>query len=360
MLKRKNIAVVFEDSRFGGPHQQFLNILRYSKHEFKILISYYESNFFTAKIKRINRNFQIQKIIPLSINKNYFIKYFLFFFFDIYKIINFIKKSKSEYIYIPGGVTCIKTLFACIITKKKLIWHIHDCHSNFIFVLIFKVFKKFSKRIIFASFKSLNYYSGIDKNRNYIVLQSGIEKLSVRFKKKNFVIGTLANFNPIKNLKLIIKIAKISYKLDKSIKFLIVGKVWKSQKKFFLDLKEDLKKNKVKNVNISDRLINKKKFFEKISVYLCTSLSESSPLSIWEAMSCKIPIISSDIGDISKIAKKKSFIIKNYNPHNFIKAILKLKKNKKIYKKFSKDSDFLFKKNFNIKNYIIKFDNLFI
>ena len=80
MLKKKKIAVIFEDSRFGGPHQQFLNILKYSKHEFKILISYYESNFLINKIKNINKNFQIKKIIPLSLNNNYLICYFLFFF----------------------------------------------------------------------------------------------------------------------------------------------------------------------------------------------------------------------------------------------------------------------------------------
>ena len=80
MLKKTNIAVIFEDSRFGGPHQQFINILKYSKHDFKILISIYESNFFKKKIKGINKNFQTQKIVPLSINFNYLLSYFLFFF----------------------------------------------------------------------------------------------------------------------------------------------------------------------------------------------------------------------------------------------------------------------------------------
>ena len=262
---------------------------------------------------------------------------------DIYKIIKFINKSKCNYVYIPGGVSCVKTLFACVIMKKKFIWHLHDCHSNIVLVLIFKIFNKYSKGIVFASFKSLNYYSKNKKNPSSIVLQSGIERLQIKINndRKKMIIGTLANFNPIKNLKLIVKIAQISYKFDKSIKFLIVGKVWRSQKRFYLNLKEILKKNKVKNIIISDRLINKKKFFKKIHVYLCTSFSESSPLSIWEAMSCKIPIISSDIGDIRKIAKTKSFVIKNYNPNNFVQAILKLKGDKKIYKKFSQGSNFI-------------------
>ena len=50
MLK-KEYCSNFEDSRFGGPHQQFINILKYSRHEFKILISLYESNFFIKKIR---------------------------------------------------------------------------------------------------------------------------------------------------------------------------------------------------------------------------------------------------------------------------------------------------------------------
>ena len=65
-------------------------------------------------------------------------------------------------------------------------------------------------------------------------------------------------------------------------------------------------------------------------MFICVHLSLNLHLSIWEAMSCKIPIISSDIGDIRKIAKTKSFVIKNYNPNNFVQAILKLKGDKKI------------------------------
>ena len=50
MLK-KNIAVIFEDSRYGGPHSQFLNLAQILKKKinFKVLISNIESSYFEKK-----------------------------------------------------------------------------------------------------------------------------------------------------------------------------------------------------------------------------------------------------------------------------------------------------------------------
>ena len=35
-------------------------------------------------------------------------------------------------------------------------------------------------------------------------------------------------------------------------------------------------------------------------IYVCSSNYESSPVSIWEAMSMELPIVSTDVGDLSK------------------------------------------------------------
>ena len=35
-----------------------------------------------------------------------------------------------------------------------------------------------------------------------------------------------------------------------------------------------------------------------VDVYICTSKAESSPLSVWEALSKGIPIVSTDVGDV--------------------------------------------------------------
>ena len=50
MLKKKNIAN-FLKKKIWWPASALINILKYSRHEFKILISLYESNFFIKKNK---------------------------------------------------------------------------------------------------------------------------------------------------------------------------------------------------------------------------------------------------------------------------------------------------------------------
>ena len=58
---------------------------------------------------------------------------------------------------------------------------------------------------------------------------------------------------------------------------------------------------------------------------------KSSPVAIWEAMSCYLPIISTDVGDLENFNKKYNFgfIIKNKSINNFKKRILFLQ-NKKL------------------------------
>ena len=59
-----NISVIFEDSRYGGPHSQFCNLAKIlkTKVNFKILISNLESNFFEKKLNNINIKYQKKKI----------------------------------------------------------------------------------------------------------------------------------------------------------------------------------------------------------------------------------------------------------------------------------------------------------
>ncbi|MDA9731468.1 glycosyltransferase [Candidatus Pelagibacter sp.] len=360
-MKKIKIGSIFEDSRYGGPHAQFINLFKTNDQiKTHVLISKIESDIFYKILKKSKIEVSKANIHPISKFSKYLYLYITFFFSDLIKIFSFIDKNNFELMYIPGGSNSFKSVIACIIKSKKFIWHIHDCHSNILFILIFSVLQNFASQVIFASNASKNYYSKfIYSKKKFIILQSSVKKIKVKKNNYNrFTIGSLSNFNPIKDLKLFIKVADLTGKIEKKINFLIAGNVWNTQKKYYLECLNLKKKLKLKNLKIINTFKKNNNFFNKINLYLCTSLKESSPLSLWESMSAGIPIITTNIGDIKKFNKETCYVINDRSPKEFVKKILVLYKKKKIYNRFSNNSINKYELNFSIKNYQKKFYKL--
>ena len=51
-------------------------------------------------------------------------------------------------------------------------------------------------------------------------------------------------------------------------------------------------------------------------IFVCSSVSEASPMSVWEAMSMARPIVSSNVGDVAKFIKDREngFVVPVKNP----------------------------------------------
>ncbi len=358
----RKLAVIFEDSRFGGPHYQFINNYSFLTKNFdtKILISNFENKIFKKKLRSKEITHKESNIYYLSLNLKKFFFYLFYFFTDIKIIKKFIKENRIEVVYVAGGSNNFKTIIACLNLKVKIIWHIHDTHSNWFLVKIFQKLYIYCSKIIFASNKSKNFYTkSFKKKFSCIVLQSSIEDRKfqrVELSNNKFTVGTVGNFNKIKNQLFFLKIAN-NFKNDKNINFKIIGNVWETQKSYYQSCIKYISKNNIKNVkilhNCKDVIANIRKF----DVFLLTSLHESSPIVLWEAMSQKKPIISSDVGDLRYLMKLKKFgyILNDYDEKKFIFAIKMILKKSKMRKIFSNNSYTLYKKNFTKKKYEKKF-----
>ena len=347
------IAIILEDMRLGGPQKQLIYFLQES-------IKTKTSNKYLLIVpknskKKLSKFLDLNKIQIKELNIQYLsaysiVNYIKFFFKDFFQLKNCLKKIKK--VYIAGGTSNLKSLLISIFLKKNIYFHIHDIKSNFIIKSVLFILSKFIKKIFFASKCSEKYYYFLSKKPEKIILRSSInpDYFKRKKRKKNFFnIGIVANINPDKNIELLIKI--IENINDKNIKFKLIGNLFVSQKKYF---KENLSTiNKIiHKLKWHKNIDHPKEIMKSFDILLCTSNYESLPLSIIEALSMSIPVISTDVGDISYVLnKKKCGFIVDPKVDEFTNVIHLLKNDRNKMLKLSNNAKKNVYKNFNIKNY---------
>ena len=344
---KKNLLVYIEDPRFGGPHQYTLNVLDYLRKKFKIkiLFSSIENEIFLKKVKEKKINFDTLPICFLSTKFLNILKYIFYFVFDLCKLRNYIKKKSVDIIYSTSGFYSIKIIIASLFLNKKIIVHFHDTFCNIFFLKLGFFSKNFIDLFIFSSLRSFAFYKNLIGKGRYFITQSAI-KIPNRKKyyknkiKKNFDIVTVSNINPVKRIELLLKLA-MRLK-DRNIRFHLIGKVWKSQTNYNNKIRQMVKINRLSNFFFYN-FGNKEKVGKILlnsDLYLCVSKYESSPMSVWEAMSFSLPILSSNVGDLDYFNKKHNFgfIVKKTKIQNLEKKILEIYSNKNLREKLGKNA----------------------
>ena len=146
-------------------------------------------------------------------------------------------------------------------------------------------------------------------------------------------IGSIGRFNWEKNFQQMIDIAK-KLKLKNQIKFkiTIVG-----DGPEFIKIKTMIKENSLQETVFLKGEMERSEvidFLNNLDLYIQTSISEGSPLTIKEAMASSLIVVSSDVGGIKSLIKNNidGFLVKKNNTDDFVKIILKIinmKKDKK-------------------------------
>ena len=119
-----NILHIFEDSRFGGPHNQCINLLsnisNKKSYNHEILLCDYQSGYFADKCYEAKIKYHKIRIHFLSKKFFLLLKYLFYFYSDIKKILSFLHKNKKfSIIALSNGTTSFKSLIAAILAKKK-------------------------------------------------------------------------------------------------------------------------------------------------------------------------------------------------------------------------------------------------
>ena len=310
----KKICYVDEDGRFGGPQQRMLVIaseLRKKNIEVEIIIPKDETEIFKKKLIENKIKFHELSITRLSLKINFLLKYIFLFFYEIFMLVNFFKKNKYDLIQ-ANSTPQFKAVIAAFILKIKIVWVIEDSYFPFFIVFFFKQLSKLTNcKIIYTSQRVYDFYFKDKKDIKNLKKEIFAPINFLKFdpnqsfdipnyiNKKNFIVTTVAAVVPVKGLEYFIKSAEIVYKKNNNVLFIIAGPEISSQKRYSKKIRSMLlNKQYIKYIGMCNDI---PQLLANSDVFICSSLSEAGPITVYEAMSMKVPVITTDVGACNQI-----------------------------------------------------------
>ena len=295
------------------------------------------------------------KIINLGVFRK---KYFTFFGLinRLYFIIKsslyikkFLKRNQIDLVY-TNTSTLISPSIAAKFAGIPSMFHIHEIpNGNPIYSRFITVFLKlFPLKIICVSKSVYDFWiiNGLKKSKAKIIYNGfNIKKSKSKILSKNKIVFTsISRIIPYKGHSLLLRIFEMLCKKNKNIYLQIVGDTLPEYQKYLNELNLDIKRrglnNKIKFLGFRKDVIS---ILDKSNFFIHTPLSpDPLPTVIFEAIMCKTPVITNNLGGAYEILDEgnNGLIIKNDLVEESAKKILayldkKKQQNKNVEKAFN-------------------------
>ncbi len=316
---------VFEDGVANYVLMLSIELKKNGIEQMAIVINNYDLEF----IKKFEENG-----IHVCLNKidakytaNRYVKYFYnFFMIGVNKKFKtastFIDEKSDSLIFYHGEEPELMRLFV-----KSQLPSVNVIHGENFFpifplqkILLKKSRKLFNHSVILDE-KYKNYVE-----RNYTIIRTGIdnnEYAAINSKiGDELVLGYMGRLSREKNIHLMIELVDKLIYSGINCRLLIAGDG--NEKKYLNNL---ILKNKLESkIELLGTVKNKKLFYSIINLLLILSKCEVMPLTLLEALSAGVPIISSNVGAIKKIIdnEENGFIVDNWDLKLIEKKIKKI------------------------------------
>jgi glycosyltransferase involved in cell wall biosynthesis len=237
-----------------------------------------------------------------------------------------------------------------------------------------KIRKGFRLSLTMWILKNCNYVTVTGNNSRKYLIQQGIPEKKIFvlpntldftiFRKiglnKEYDIVSLGRISEEKHIEIIVKIVEELKAKIPNIKAAIGGNG--PQKEMIINLVKQLKLDN--NIDVcgfipDEELIS---FFNKGKIFVLTSETEGFPRTIIQAAACGLPVVASNVGDITDVIDQgiNGFLVNEYsNIKEFSSRVFQLLNDDELYKKFSTNLEINVKQQFITENASKVWQNIF-
>ena len=114
---------------------------------------------------------------------------------------------------------------------------------------------------------------------------------------------TVGTITPTKNYDLLLDVATESKKRKLAVDFSIAGRVNPSHQNYYNGLAGRIANEQLAHVEFLGECKEIDRVLDAHCVYFCCSKRESSPTAVWEGMAKGLPVISTDVGNVSEVVR---------------------------------------------------------
>jgi glycosyltransferase involved in cell wall biosynthesis len=156
-------------------------------------------------------------------------------------------------------------------------------------------------------------------------------------------IATVGSVNPEKGIDVLVRAAKfLQTRLQSAAKthFFIVGPIYDSQRDYGDRLQQAIEAENL-DVHFLGYRDDVPEILKASDIYVCSSNNEASPTAVWEAMAMGVPIVSTDVGDVSHFVeggKPCGLVVPLGDPAELAGAVSSLIEDRRKRKQYSENA----------------------
>ena len=350
-----HVCNVDEEGRFGGPERRIVQVAKALKAygvETHVVYPKIDSELFESQLQHYEINSTQLDITRLSKQKGVLFRYLLRFPIEVLLLRKFFSANDFHIIHVNGAYQ-YKAAIAGKSLAIPIVWHLNDTHLAGIVKLIFSLLAKIlASGYIVAGKRVYDYYLATLHVKEDLVEEIHAPVNLIHFNPNNYEkkndlnsseisIGTVSSIIPVKGVEYFIEVAAKLMKIFTNLNFSIAGQSLGSQKKYQKVIEDRIVQLGIeRKIEILGFVSDVPYYLSKLDIFVCTSISEASPTSVWEALAMGKPVVTTDVGSVSQYISNgdSGFIVPVGDVDELVKKITYLIRDSTLRKKFSENA----------------------
>ena len=318
------------EGRFGGPQNRILNVahrLSALGVETLVVLPRQDSDVFYEKLKQRGLNTRRLSLHRLTRQMSHLIEGLIFFVPEVFSLRKLMKQEGITLVH-SNGIWQTTGILAAKLAGARVVLHLNDTLTTPLIKALFSIFGPMCDAYIMASHNTLKCYVGDGPSPGKFTIihppvdcsvfdPDAVKKTSeALMKHPGTRITTVSNITPTKALENFITAAYILNKTHRGLSFHIVGPCFSSQEAYkerLIGLIAELSLDNVFFHGASDDVPG---VLMATDVFVNASLTESGPMSVFEAMAMQRAVVSTDVGDVSRFIDNgtNGFVVPTRDP----------------------------------------------